>query len=127
VSRLEGVLLTPDHIMPLPAPPLGAQTALACALKSVSLAGRARYGELSRRLSSAGMTKEIAGVKFRVGARPAPGQPFHLAFPVHDLDAARSFWGATLGCVEGRCAPGGALRAKRTVLYALRAAGGHGC
>lgn len=28
--------------------------------------------------------------------------PFHLAFPVHDLDAARSFYGALLGCPEGR-------------------------
>ena len=27
---------------------------------------------------------------------------FHLAFPVDDLDAARSFYGATLGCREGR-------------------------
>jgi extradiol dioxygenase family protein len=29
-------------------------------------------------------------------------RPFHLAFPVHDLDAARAFYGATLGCPEGR-------------------------
>lgn len=28
--------------------------------------------------------------------------PFHLAFPVHDLDAARAFYGGTLGCPEGR-------------------------
>lgn len=27
---------------------------------------------------------------------------FHLAFPVHDLDAARHFYGAVLGCREGR-------------------------
>ena len=27
---------------------------------------------------------------------------FHLAFPVHDLDAAREFYGGVLGCVEGR-------------------------
>ena len=31
---------------------------------------------------------------------------FHLAFPVHDLDAARAFYGGTLGCPEGREAPG---------------------
>ena len=30
--------------------------------------------------------------------------PFHLAFPVHDLDAARAFYGGTLGCPEGRSA-----------------------
>ena len=28
--------------------------------------------------------------------------PFHLAFPVHDLDAARGFYGGLLGCREGR-------------------------
>ena len=27
---------------------------------------------------------------------------FHLAFPVHDLAAARSFYGGVLGCPEGR-------------------------
>lgn len=28
--------------------------------------------------------------------------PFHLAIPVHDLDAARRFYVGTLGCGEGR-------------------------
>ena len=28
--------------------------------------------------------------------------PFHLAFPVHDLAAARQFYGGLLGCPEGR-------------------------
>lgn len=28
--------------------------------------------------------------------------PFHLAFPVHDLAAARAFWGGVMGCEEGR-------------------------
>lgn len=31
-------------------------------------------------------------------------RPFHLAFPVHDLDAARGFWGEAMGCPEGRSA-----------------------
>jgi uncharacterized protein len=30
--------------------------------------------------------------------------PFHLAFPVHDLNAARAFYGGLLGCQEGRSA-----------------------
>lgn len=30
-------------------------------------------------------------------------RPFHLAFPVHDLAAARAFYGGLLGCEEGRC------------------------
>ena len=29
-------------------------------------------------------------------------QPFHLAFPVDDLAAARAFYGGLLGCPEGR-------------------------
>ncbi len=32
----------------------------------------------------------------------APMPPFHLAFPVHDLAAARAFYGGLLGCPEGR-------------------------
>lgn len=32
-------------------------------------------------------------------------RPFHLAFPVHDLEAARAFYGGVLGCPEGRSAP----------------------
>ena len=28
--------------------------------------------------------------------------PFHLAFPVHNLAAARAFYGGLLGCREGR-------------------------
>lgn len=28
--------------------------------------------------------------------------PFHIAFPVHDLPAARHFYGTVLGCPEGR-------------------------
>ncbi len=31
--------------------------------------------------------------------------PFHLAFPVHDLAAARAFYGDLLGCPEGRSSP----------------------
>ena len=30
--------------------------------------------------------------------------PFHLAFPVNDLAAARTFYGGVLGCPEGRSA-----------------------
>jgi len=29
-------------------------------------------------------------------------RPFHLAFPVHDLAAARKFYGDVMGCEEGR-------------------------
>ena len=33
-----------------------------------------------------------------------PLQPFHVAVPVHDLSAARNFYGGILGCAEGRSA-----------------------
>ena len=39
------------------------------------------------------------------GTNPAPMSPFHLAFPVHDLAAARRFYGDMLGCPEGRSSP----------------------
>lgn len=32
--------------------------------------------------------------------------PFHLAFPVRDLEEARRFYTEVLGCSEGRSAPG---------------------
>ncbi len=32
-------------------------------------------------------------------------RPFHLAFPVGDLAAARAFYGGVLGCAEGRSTP----------------------
>jgi uncharacterized protein len=32
-------------------------------------------------------------------------RPFHLAFPVHDLAAARAFYGGLLECPEGRSSP----------------------
>ncbi len=42
-----------------------------------------------------------------IGPSPARSAPmavplFHLAFPVHDLAAARRFYGDLLGCPEGR-------------------------
>lgn len=36
---------------------------------------------------------------------PSPIPPFHLAFPVRDLAEARDFYGALLGCPEGRSSP----------------------
>jgi len=33
---------------------------------------------------------------------PAPGTPFHLAFPVHNLEVAKKFYGGVLGLPEGR-------------------------
>jgi uncharacterized protein len=38
-------------------------------------------------------------------AMNAPLLPFHIAFPVHSIEAARAFYGDMLGCPEGRSAP----------------------
>ena len=35
--------------------------------------------------------------------------PFHLAFPVLDLDSTRRFYGDLLGCTEGRSAAAGSI------------------
>ena len=40
--------------------------------------------------------------QFETRAHPAPGSPFHYAFPVHDLELAKQFYGTVLGCEEGR-------------------------
>lgn len=54
------------------------------------------------------------GYNFRIGNHRSRRQissmseltPFHIAFPVDDLDAARRFYGQMLGCPEGRSAEG---------------------
>jgi extradiol dioxygenase family protein len=38
-------------------------------------------------------------------SNPAMMSPFHLAFPVSDLAAARGFYGGVMGCPEGRSSP----------------------
>lgn len=47
-------------------------------------------------------TEPQNSTKFTVLSDPAPGSPFHYAFPVHDLHLAKEFYGTILGCVEGR-------------------------
>ena len=42
------------------------------------------------------------GTAYETLDHPAPGSPFHYAFPVHDLDMAKDFYGGILGCKEGR-------------------------
>ena len=38
-------------------------------------------------------------------AHPAPGNPFHLAIPVHSMTAAKAFYGTLLGLPTGRDSP----------------------
>mmetsp|Transcript_5114 Transcript_5114/g.6768 ORF Transcript_5114/g.6768 Transcript_5114/m.6768 type:complete len:183 (-) Transcript_5114:407-955(-) len=40
--------------------------------------------------------------RLSTSAKPAPGNPFHLAIPVHDIKQARSFYGGVLSLEEGR-------------------------
>jgi uncharacterized protein len=50
--------------------------------------------------------RRIAAMTVPATAHTAtPPKPFHLAFPVHDLQAARHFYGGLLGCPEGRSSP----------------------
>ena len=41
-------------------------------------------------------------IKYTTLDMPAPGSPFHYAFPVHSLEEAKEFYGNILGCAEGR-------------------------
>ncbi len=41
-------------------------------------------------------------MKSRLKSRNMNLRPFHLAFPVDDLAAARAFYGGVMGCDEGR-------------------------
>jgi len=40
--------------------------------------------------------------QYETRSTPAPGNPFHYAFPVHSLEEAKRFYGTVLGCEEGR-------------------------
>ena len=40
--------------------------------------------------------------QYEIRAQPAPGVPFHVAIPVHNIDEAKAFYGGILGCEEGR-------------------------
>lgn len=52
--------------------------------------------------SGAADVSPISKAEFTVLSDPAPGSPFHYAFPVHDLAVAKDFYGTVLGCHEGR-------------------------
>ncbi|KAL7501268.1 hypothetical protein ACHAWT_011073 [Skeletonema menzelii] len=58
-----------------------------------------RGGSSDSSLRSVGSTAET---KYVTWDSPAPGSPFHYAFPVHSLEEAKKFYGNVLGCKEGR-------------------------
>jgi extradiol dioxygenase family protein len=43
-------------------------------------------------------------IEDQAAAMPKTLTPFHLAIPVHDIAAARAFYGGLFGCAEGRSA-----------------------
>jgi len=43
-----------------------------------------------------------SSTEYTVLSDPAPGSPFHYAFPVRNLAEAKQFYGDVLGCIEGR-------------------------
>lgn len=50
--------------------------------------------------TSSGSTETTT--QYETRSSPAPGNPFHYAFPVHSLEEAKRFYGTVLGCEEGR-------------------------
>jgi|APFEC2959095171_1045051.scaffolds.fasta_scaffold00520_26 extradiol dioxygenase family protein len=79
------------------------------------LNGKASAGPFALRLSCQGAQAGNAASQPQAGAQKgfvAPRRagygpvmslpPFHLAFPVDDLEAARAFYGGVMGCAEGR-------------------------
>jgi hypothetical protein len=61
---------------------------------------RIRHHEIESATSSTSTTASTT--RYTVLSEPAPGCPFHYAFPVHDLEVAKHFYGTILGCNEGR-------------------------
>lgn len=62
------------------------------------------FPRLGSSLTRAPMQVHNAATSSTVDAMPRPLTPFHLAIPVHDLAAAREFYGGLLGCAHGRSA-----------------------
>ena len=49
-----------------------------------------------------GVRRSSNATAYETRAQPAPGVPFHVAIPVHNIDVAKQFYGETLGLEEGR-------------------------
>jgi hypothetical protein len=61
-----------------------------------------RFSGLRSLVTWRGGSVDAPDPTYTVLSEPAPGSPFHYAFPVHDLEAAKAFYGNIMGCVEGR-------------------------
>lgn len=67
---------------------------------------RIRHIRKQRHVSVRAASTESQQAKADVHATSASMPPFHLAFPVNDLEQTKSFYGSLLGCAEGRSAAG---------------------
>mmetsp|Transcript_23724 Transcript_23724/g.71161 ORF Transcript_23724/g.71161 Transcript_23724/m.71161 type:complete len:188 (+) Transcript_23724:227-790(+) len=65
-------------------------------LKHLTTSVAARCGGRAKSSAAA------AAATYETRAAPAPGTPFHVAIPVHNIDVAKEFYGGVLGCEEGR-------------------------
>jgi extradiol dioxygenase family protein len=54
------------------------------------------------RFSSSSAAESSTATQYETLSDPAPGSPFHYAFPTHSLEEAKEFYGNILGCAEGR-------------------------
>lgn len=80
------------------APLATAQSSLFAAGQRTHSATEKSVGAFIRGLS----TIRGGGQEYETLSEPAPGSPFHYAFPVHDLELAKDFYGSVLNCKEGR-------------------------
>merc|ERR1719258_236420 len=59
-----------------------------------------RLASIASRLGA--LRRSSNATAYETRAQPAPGVPFHVAIPVHNIDVAKQFYGETLGLEEGR-------------------------
>jgi len=76
--------------------------AVAAARRSSPFVATSATSLVTLRGGSTGTSSSGSGPKYETLDQPAPGSPFHYAFPVHDLNLAKNFYGKVLGCAEGR-------------------------
>lgn len=61
-----------------------------------------RIRRQTQQLSQMHHYRKLSQYTYSISDTPAPGSPFHLAIPVHNLTLAREFYGDILRLKEGR-------------------------
>jgi extradiol dioxygenase family protein len=79
---------------------VAAAAAMRVSLETAAIRGTAALRTCALRVAPPAAKPSL--VRFASSAPSAALQPFHIAVPVHDLAAARAFYGTVLGCDEGR-------------------------